>query len=53
MSEISRRVTLAWLATASTGALALEGCAAPAPNAAERYESGDVTPTRSRRFVVM
>jgi len=32
MSEISRRVTLAWLATASSGALALEGCAAPAPN---------------------
>lgn len=33
MSEISRRITLAWLASASTGALALEGCAAPPPNA--------------------
>ena len=31
MSEISRRVTLAWFAAASTGPLVLEGCAAPAP----------------------
>ncbi len=30
MSEISRRVTLAWFAAASTGPLVLEGCAAPA-----------------------
>ena len=31
MSEVSRRVTLAWFAAASTTALALEGCAAPEP----------------------
>ena len=33
MSEISRRVTLAWFAAASSGALAMEGCesASPAP----------------------
>ena len=34
MSEISRRVTLAWFTAASAGALALEGCAAP-----EHHES--------------
>jgi len=33
MSEISRRVTLAWFAAASAGPLVLEGCAAPAPPA--------------------
>jgi hypothetical protein len=31
MSEISRRMTLAWFAAASSGALALEGCASPKP----------------------
>ncbi|MBW8707731.1 MAG: gluconate 2-dehydrogenase subunit 3 family protein [Alphaproteobacteria bacterium] len=30
MSEVSRRVTLTWFAAASSGALALEGCASPA-----------------------
>ena len=44
MSEISRRITLAWLATASAGALALEGCAAPAPNAAPMLPAPPPTP---------
>ncbi|MEO8896814.1 MAG: gluconate 2-dehydrogenase subunit 3 family protein [Rhizomicrobium sp.] len=32
MSEVSRRVTLAWFAAASAGALALEGCASATPH---------------------
>ena len=32
MSEVSRRITLAWFAAASAGALAMEGCASAAPH---------------------